>query len=140
MLHSFQLSSGMPRRIDCLGNNGMTMAAASLNTWHLCSSALLQSHKGNRRTYQTTLRERSRRYHMHPATLDASAQSLVHHTWPHAAPFLARQASRNWTEIGSDANMEDALLRRQNCMVLSIAATLELYDSKPVSFSIGHCR
>ncbi|CAM9143834.1 unnamed protein product [Ectocarpus fasciculatus] len=41
------------------------------------------------------------------------------------------KASRNWTEIGSDANMEDALLRRQNCMVLSIAATLELYDSKP---------
>ncbi|CAN0528773.1 unnamed protein product, partial [Ectocarpus sp. 12 AP-2014] len=42
------------------------------------------------------------------------------------------KASRNWAEIGSDANMEDALLRRQNCVVLSIAATLELYDSKPV--------
>ncbi|CAM9125922.1 unnamed protein product [Ectocarpus sp. 8 AP-2014] len=42
------------------------------------------------------------------------------------------KASRNWAEIGSDANMEDALLRRQNCVVLSIAATLELHDSKPV--------
>ncbi|CAM9148330.1 unnamed protein product, partial [Hapterophycus canaliculatus] len=42
------------------------------------------------------------------------------------------KASRNWTEIRSDANAADALLTRQNCMVLSIASMLELHDSDPV--------
>lgn len=47
------------------------------------------------------------------------------------------QASRDWTELRSDANAADALLARQNCMVLSISATLELYDAKSVSFFQG---
>lgn len=42
------------------------------------------------------------------------------------------KASRNWTELQSDANIPEALLSRQNCMVLSIATTLELHDSKTV--------
>lgn len=42
------------------------------------------------------------------------------------------QASRQWTEIRADANGPEALLARQNCMVLGIAATLELHDSKEV--------
>lgn len=42
------------------------------------------------------------------------------------------QASRQWTEIRADANGPRALLARQNCMVLGIAATLELHDSKEV--------
>lgn len=43
-------------------------------------------------------------------------------------PFV--KASRNWTELRSDGHAEEALLARQNCMVLSISATLELYDAK----------
>lgn len=51
-------------------------------------------------------------------------------------PEYMTQASRDWTEIGSDANVADALLRRQHCMVLSIAATLELYDLRQVNIRL----
>lgn len=36
-------------------------------------------------------------------------------------------------ELRSDANVAEVLLTRQNCMVLAISATLEIFDAKPVS-------
>ena len=42
------------------------------------------------------------------------------------------KASRQWTEIRAGANEPEALLARQNCIVLGIAATLELHDAKEV--------
>lgn len=55
--------------------------------------------------------------------------------YTHTHSLHVEQASRNWTELRSDANVAEAVLARQNCMVLSISATLELYDdAKAVSF------
>lgn len=45
--------------------------------------------------------------------------------------FLA-QASRQWAELRSDANGSEALVARHNCMMLGVAAALELCDSKNV--------
>lgn len=50
------------------------------------------------------------------------------------------QASRQWTELRLEANEPHCLAARQDCVLLGVAAMLELSDAKEVTYYSGNQR